>query len=272
MIDATETDPTLYREVVFEGQRSGTETATYSHLSQRVKRHGATLVIVDNASDVYDANENERARVRQFMRLMTRLATDNSAAVMLLCHLDKATAKHGSKEAYSGSTAWHNSARSRLFLSEDLETGTLTLEHQKSNHARKAEPIYLQRTQHGALIEASTNPADGEAAQSVSKQDNEDISTVINLLRLAAADGAHVPTATGGNSTAHEKLAHYPEYDPFKCRTITATKQRVFRALLNAHRRGRIVKEMVTQRGRKPVECWQLPPTVDNSENASNIS
>jgi hypothetical protein len=43
---------------------------------------------------------------------------------------------------YSGSTAWHNSARSRLFMVRNKD-GTLTLDHQKNNLGLCHEQITL---------------------------------------------------------------------------------------------------------------------------------
>jgi hypothetical protein len=44
-------------------------------------------------------------------------------------------------EGYSGSTAWHNSARSRLFMTRG-DDGLLTLEHQKSNLGKRRETYH----------------------------------------------------------------------------------------------------------------------------------
>ncbi len=64
---------------------------------------------------------------------------------MLLAHVDKMTSRAdraSGAENYSGSTAWHNSSRSRIFLRESAP-GMLVLEHQKSNDGCKALPLNL---------------------------------------------------------------------------------------------------------------------------------
>jgi len=143
LLDATMGDPALYREVSEAGIRRGIATQTMQSLESWVIETEAVLLVVDNASDAYDAPENQRAQVRAFMRSLTQLARRVMCTCLLLAHIDKATAKGGnSSEGYSGSTAWHNSARSRLFLHE--KDDVLTLEHQKANFGKRAEPLMLQ--------------------------------------------------------------------------------------------------------------------------------
>jgi KaiC/GvpD/RAD55 family RecA-like ATPase len=132
IFDATESDAALFREV---GREVGV-TAAFHELAGRLNEHGADVVIVDNASETYDANEVNRQQVRGFVRALAGLLRARGGAVLLLAHVDKQTSR-GDKRAtgsenYSGSTAWHNSVRSRLFLGK-TEGGMLALEHQKSN-------------------------------------------------------------------------------------------------------------------------------------------
>ena len=90
-------------------------TATLGELRAAVG--GAGLLIIDNASDAYDGPENDRRQVRTFIRELAGLGRGNNAGVMLLAHIDKQAARFGSQgNSYSGSSAWHNSARSRLAL------------------------------------------------------------------------------------------------------------------------------------------------------------
>ncbi len=58
---------------------------------------GAGLVLIDNASDTYDADENNRRNVRRFVRVLARkIARRNNAGLILLAHIDKNAAKFGS--------------------------------------------------------------------------------------------------------------------------------------------------------------------------------
>ena len=122
ILDATDDDPTLFAEVATAGRREGTTTATFDGLREFVNANNVSLLVVDNASDAFDASEIDRARVRGFMRALARIARERDAGVLLLAHVDKGTSRGDRgphSEGYSGSTAWNNSARSRLFMSRD---------------------------------------------------------------------------------------------------------------------------------------------------------
>lgn len=89
----------------------------------------------------FEPESFNRGQVRAFIRLRAKLVRPMHGAVLLLAHVDKLTARTGGSQGYSGSTAWHNSVRSRLFLSE--ESGGLLLEHQKSNRGKRAADTHL---------------------------------------------------------------------------------------------------------------------------------
>ncbi|CAM4398248.1 MAG: hypothetical protein LEGION0403_FIIPPAGN_00844 [Legionella sp.] len=139
IIDSTE-NPGLY----ITQNKDKILTVGYDALLSRSLAYGASFIVIDNASDTFDANENERARVREFIRFLTQLAKLQNAAVLLLAHIDKESAKWASKESYSGSTAWHNSVRSRLFLSLEKDSPILSLMHQKSNFGQLATSINMR--------------------------------------------------------------------------------------------------------------------------------
>lgn len=163
--------------------------------------HGAGMIAIDNASDVYGGNENARAEVRSFIRLLAKIARTNNAALVLLAHIDKSAAKYGdSGNAYSGSTAWHNSVRSRLALLRDKHG--IVLEHQKTNYGALAQPVRLAFVGHGVLWpqDPSVEQANAEA------QERADDGVVMQILTSAALAGLSVPTAQTGRLTAWKTL------------------------------------------------------------------
>lgn len=130
--------------VFFTGQREVENrlTKTYRGLLRVVKEEKFGLVIIDNSSEVYDASEIDRALVRQFIQSLNRFAVITGGAVMLIAHVDKATTTGENVTGYSGSTAWHNSVRSRWYLSSKGDQ--LLLAFQKSNYAELAENLQLE--------------------------------------------------------------------------------------------------------------------------------
>ena len=97
---------------------------------------------------------------------MTRMVRPWGGAVLLLAHVAKTTSKAGAKpqddEGYSGSTAWHNSSRSRLFLAKDTDRdGALCLRHQKSNLGPLAPAMTFCWSQ-GGLPQLIESPAQAD--------------------------------------------------------------------------------------------------------------
>ena len=61
-------------------------TALFAELEAMVKQVGAKLVVLDTSADLYPANENDRAKVRQFIGILKGLAIRCDCAVVLLSH------------------------------------------------------------------------------------------------------------------------------------------------------------------------------------------
>lgn len=114
LADQTEAENIFYTDDSSPERRI---TAAYHAVSQYVAEFGIQVSIIDNASDVFAANEISRAAVKDFISKLKRLATINDGAVLLLGHASKdATKTPTTGQMYSGSTAWHNSVRSRWEL------------------------------------------------------------------------------------------------------------------------------------------------------------
>jgi RecA-family ATPase len=85
------------------------------------------LVVLDTLADLFPGNENDRAQARQFIGLLSGLALRHGAAVVLLAHPSLSGLSTG--RGTSGSTAWNNSVRSRLYLGRvTMAEGGTTIE------------------------------------------------------------------------------------------------------------------------------------------------
>ncbi|MER9279591.1 AAA family ATPase [Mesorhizobium sp. M0522] len=89
-------------------------TALFDALAAKACALMSALIVLDTSADLYAGNENDRAQVRQFVGMLRGLAMTTRAAVVLLSHPSVAGMTAGS--GTSGSTAWNNSVRSRLYL------------------------------------------------------------------------------------------------------------------------------------------------------------
>lgn len=224
---------------------------------------GADIVFIDNASDTFGGNENNRRQVKAFIRrLARRLARAHNAAVVLLAHIDKQAAKgnaHGN--SYSGSTAWHNGARSRLALVES--EGGIELLHEKARWGRKAETVALQRVAGGILepVPAQVAAAAKANAQAIVAQ--ADAVEVLAVIRAAVEADLTIPVARTGQRTTWHALCEMPEM-PESLRTKRPGKPRVETALTALERRGEIVREEYRTASRHTAVRWTLAQAALN--------
>ena len=96
--------------------RNGTiePTALFDQLLEQASDLKPKHIGIDTAADVFAGNEIDRAQVRQFINLLRRLAIVSNGSVLLLTHPSLTGINTGT--GLSGSTAWHNSVRSRMYM------------------------------------------------------------------------------------------------------------------------------------------------------------
>lgn len=232
-------------------------TRAYSELAECAQ--GAGLIIIDNASDAFDANENSRRAVRAFVRALATIARKHDAAVVLLAHIDKSAARNGSQgNSYSGSTAWHNSARSRLALTE--QDGAIVLEHEKANLSTRADPLRLVFTDDVLMPEAGSDGA-------MLTSEHFDQTEIVCAIRAAQEAGINIPASlTPGAHSAMKALEPFPEYGHFKG---SAGSRRAARAITALRRDGRVCVESYRTPQRKDRERLVLIQCSAQNNNQS---
>ena len=138
----------------------GQITELYGQIVTYVRHHRIELVVIDTAADVFSGNENARPQVRAFIQRLRHLARDSGGAVVLTSHPSVAGLQNGS--GISGSTAWHNSVRSRLYFhrvkDDEDSNGERLLKTMKSNYGRLGDTVRV-RWQDGVFVPvAEFNP------------------------------------------------------------------------------------------------------------------
>jgi hypothetical protein len=105
------------------------------------KYPGPKLLMIDTVADVYAGDESNRSGVTTFLKAnIGELAMRNNATPILLAHPPK------SNHDYSGSTAWHNSVRNRVYLEHpdpDARGIYRTMTNRKSNSSAGNEEMTL---------------------------------------------------------------------------------------------------------------------------------
>lgn len=122
-------------------------SALFEELDARADIDEPVLIVIDTLADVFPSNENDRAKVRQFIGILRSLALKRQCAVVLLAHPSLSGLNSGA--GTSGSTAWNNSVRSRLYLSRIVQDGNepdpdrRILSTKKANYGRIGGEISL---------------------------------------------------------------------------------------------------------------------------------
>ncbi|KQM88642.1 hypothetical protein ASE67_02560 [Sphingomonas sp. Leaf23] len=126
----------------FDEKRTLVTAKRYREIVQTAIALGVRLIVLDNTSHMFTGNENARSEVAAFVNLANAMARDIDGAVIIVGFPNKAG------DSYSGSTAWENQVRSRLFLETPKnEDGVVTdpdyrvLRNEKANYARKGTEI-----------------------------------------------------------------------------------------------------------------------------------
>ena len=212
VLDASEVDPILFTEKRENSVVAGVPTAAMQNLIDTVGKTGARAVIIDNSSDVYGADEIKRVQVRAFIRMLGKLAKNANAAVLLLAHVDKQAAQGKSTEGYSGSTAWNNSVRSRLYIQDD-KAGGLLIDHQKSNYGKRIDPIKVVFDRGVVVLaeEKPENPADRAAFDAVHEIR---LTALLGMLDEFYCRGEWIATAQTSPANAYKMLHQEKNFPP----------------------------------------------------------
>ncbi|MFD1341467.1 AAA family ATPase [Litorisediminicola beolgyonensis] len=202
-----------------ESQVTMMKSELFKELDRRAEDEAPSLVVIDTLADVYPANENDRAKVRQFIGILRGLALRRGCAVLLLGHPSLTGLSSGSGS--SGSTAWNNSVRSRLYLSRITDGGfeadpdRRVMTTMKANYGRIGEETHM-KWQAGVFVpEVSEQGLDKLAAGAKAQR------VFMKLLSAFTAQGRQVNHA-GGPNYAPKQFAEHPENEGMTKRAFKA--------------------------------------------------
>ena len=149
-------------------------TELYDRTFVTVQQLRPRLIILDTAADLFGGSEINRNHTRQFIAYMRALALGarNDASVLMLTHPSLEGIRSGS--GLSGSTAWHNSVRSRCVMKKfsatkstnkkggdpgdeepDADPDLRQIEWRKNNYGPAQETVTV-RWQRGVYVVAGT--------------------------------------------------------------------------------------------------------------------
>ncbi len=252
IVDGTQ-NPELYEA---EHRNGGQTTPTYSELAQLAQQVGAGLIVIDNASDAYGGDEINRRQVRAFIRTLAKIASDGMRGIVLLSHVDKGTSRNGAAqngEGYSGSTAWNNSVRSRLFMARQ-SNGSILIEHQKSNLGPMQAPLTLVWPADG-LPELANNSPDysGLNDRAQGRADDTAAAGLLSLIAEFEGRGQYCSPAITSKNTPFSMLASEPAF-----KRMGLSKDDVRRIVNQCQRAGWLAPLDYRTPNRKDSQRWTL--------------
>ena len=201
--------------------RSGKIEATplYNQILEAAADIKPKMIGIASTANIFGGKENERSQVQQFVGLTTKLAIAADGAVQLISH--PSLTGISSDSGLSGSTAWHNSVRSRIYMTgaraEDGEApddDLRELHFKKNQYGSLADRIVLKYTNGLFLPVPGMASLDRLAHQAKAQQ------VFLDLLQRFTREGRNVsanpgrgyaPSAFAGEAEA--KAAHLNSRD-----------------------------------------------------------
>lgn len=209
-------------------------TDFYRSIRTYVNEHGIQLVVLDSLHDLFPGNENSRPEVRRFVQFLIAMALDIDGAVILTAHPSLSGLNSGS--GLSGSTAWNNAVRSRLYLSRpDAGDGAEPVDDErilarlKANYARANDRIRIQ-WQDGAFV-----PADGDQGGFVGSldraaQQRRCQEVFLALLARFTRDGRPVSDKNRASNYAPKMFAKCSDREGFTKRDFETAMEALFQS------------------------------------------
>ncbi|MFD1985909.1 AAA family ATPase [Mesorhizobium newzealandense] len=201
-------------------------TANWAPLIRQLTEFRPGLLVLDTSADLFGGDEIKRNQVRQFISTLRKQAIELDMAVMLLSHPSVAGMQSGTGS--SGSTAWNNSVRSRLYITrqegkEDIDPDGRVLTNKKSNYGKAGAEIKL-RWEDGVFV-----LDDGKMPVVAGLLHGRHDDVFVSLLSTFNRVGRNVSTSTG-TSYAPARMVEHPGAKGTSKKQLAAAMQRLLEA------------------------------------------
>ncbi|ACI93285.1 conserved hypothetical protein [Afipia carboxidovorans OM5] len=193
-------------------------TSLWSRVDTFVQDWKPGLVVLDTAADLFGGDEVKRAQVRHFVAMLRKLAIGRNCAVLLLAHPSVAGMASGS--GYSGSTAWNNSVRSRLYLTSG-EGDIRVLKTVKSNYGKIGDETYLEWQDGSFVLHDPSKP--GVADGLINGRNDKVFLAVLSKLNRTGQR----PSPNKSPSFAPRMIQKHPDAKGVKVRDMELAMQRL---------------------------------------------
>lgn len=149
--------------VTFDKEGKPQVSPFFAQIMRHVMEKKIGLLVLDTIADLFGGNEIIRAQVNYFIKAvcgsLIKQAKDTGfvLTIVLLSHPSQAGRNSGSGE--SGSTAWNNAVRARLYLTrpEDGLPEQRVLTRKKSNYSASGDDVKLDLIWTDGVLKAAAN-------------------------------------------------------------------------------------------------------------------
>ncbi len=171
-------------------------TALFRGLEAKIREFQPELVVLDTLADLFGGDENQRSQARQFVGLLRGFCSRHQTTILVLAHPSLGGMARG--DGTSGSTAWNNSVRSRLYFKrvksevgaeDDPDVRVLKVE--KANYGPVGEEIRL-RWQAGIFA----TPSSPDSFKVIASRSGAE-RVFLTLLAAYEREGRRVTSTTG---------------------------------------------------------------------------
>ena len=201
----------------------GETTWLHATIMNHALEFGAQVVVLDSLHDVFAGEENRRVQARQFIQGLREIAREIDGAVVLTAHPSLTGLNTGS--GMSGSTAWSNAVRSRLYLTEAEEQtdgAERILKTMKANYGPKGGEIRLSWN---AGVYAEIAEETGMLG-SIKRGSAE--TAFLDCLDSVHSEGREVTDRSRAGNYAPRVFEKRPEATGYDCKGIERAMERLF--------------------------------------------
>jgi AAA domain len=230
-------------------------TRLFERIREDALRLKPKLIGFDAAADVYAGDEINRAQTRQFVTLLRGLAMATDSAVMLIAHPSLQGITSGS--GLSGSTAWHNSVRARMYFQKAPgdDKSLRVLQVKKNNYGPEQEDILL-RWRDGVY---EVVPGEGSLEKLTEDARVDDL--FLKLLRQFTEQGRNVSGNDNSPNRAPKLFAADPDAKGTSKKQFAEAMARLFKA-------GRI---KIVSQGRPSHQTFRLVESTQSAFQSAEV-
>jgi RecA-family ATPase len=205
-------------------------TTLFARLRRDALQLRPKLIVLDTVADAFGGSEIIRGQTRQFITMQRGLAIDADSAVVMAAH--PSLTGIATDSGLSGSTAWHNGVRARMYFkaAPGDDTSLRVLEVKKNNYGPTNEAILL-RWRDGVYV---VEPRQGTLERLAAEAEIDRV--FIKLLRRFTEQGRNVsdkaspsyaPTIFASEPEAKKAKTKKQDFADAMARLFAAAKIRV---------------------------------------------